>query len=118
MKDNTHRIDFIRMDIRMMVHNFPSKQIDSDIELPAPIWDHLDRHYVGHFIQVLARGSKAGFLRFVIFRGNKIAYSQLRCPDRQGLRHPPLCQKLRYRTLANRNWPASDTGRKRLALYA
>lgn len=58
----------------MIVRNFPSKQIDSDIELPAPTWDHSDRHFVGHLIQVLARDIKVGFLRFVVLRGNKIAY--------------------------------------------
>jgi len=61
-------------DIKMMRHDLTVKQVDPEIELASPTWDHSDGHFVGHLLRVVARDIKAGFLRYVVFRGNKIAY--------------------------------------------
>ena len=38
------------------------------------MWDTSDSHFTGHVLRVLAREIKANFLRYVFFRGNKVAY--------------------------------------------
>jgi acetyltransferase-like isoleucine patch superfamily enzyme/O-antigen/teichoic acid export membrane protein len=61
-------------DTKTMTHDLTAKQTDPKIEPAPPTWDHSDNHFVGHLLRVLARDIKAGFLRYVVFRGNKIAY--------------------------------------------
>jgi len=51
-----------------------SKRPVTETKLPAPMWDNSDSHFTGHLLRVLARELKAGFLRYVFYRGNKIAY--------------------------------------------
>jgi acetyltransferase-like isoleucine patch superfamily enzyme len=62
------------MDIKMITPNLHAKQVDSTIELSPPTWDNSDSHFFGHLIRVLTNEIKAVFLRYVFFRGNKIAY--------------------------------------------
>ena len=38
------------------------------------MWDNSDSHFAGHVVRVLIKELKASWLRYVVFRGNKIAY--------------------------------------------
>ena len=65
------------------------KQLATETELAAPMWDNSDQHFAGHILRVLAKEFKAGWLRYVVFRGNKIAYLR-----RLGVRIGPDCDLL------------------------
>jgi acetyltransferase-like isoleucine patch superfamily enzyme len=51
-----------------------SKQLVNETELPAPTWENTDAQSTGYIFRILAREIKASFLRYIFFRGNKIAY--------------------------------------------
>ena len=65
------------------------KQLATETELAPPMWDNSDQHFAGHILRVLAKEFEAGWLRYVVFRGNKIAYLR-----RLGVRIGPDCDLL------------------------
>jgi acetyltransferase-like isoleucine patch superfamily enzyme len=46
----------------------------AEANLPPPTWDYTDKHFFGHIFHAFLREMRGYFLRFVRFRGNKIAY--------------------------------------------
>lgn len=51
-----------------------SKRFMTETELPAPMWENSDSQFTEQIFRVFASELKAGFLRYIFFRGNKIAY--------------------------------------------
>jgi len=47
---------------------------ESDTSQPSPMWDHSDKHYWAHLLKVGYEEFKAVFLRFIVWRGNKVDY--------------------------------------------
>jgi len=58
----------------MITPKLYSKSADADVQLPPPMWDHSDRHFIGHLVQVLIDEFSALVLRYGRYRGNKVAY--------------------------------------------
>jgi acetyltransferase-like isoleucine patch superfamily enzyme/O-antigen/teichoic acid export membrane protein len=51
-----------------------AEQLSSAAQLPTPTWEHSGKHFMGHIARVLTRELRAGVLRYVVFKGNKVAY--------------------------------------------
>jgi acetyltransferase-like isoleucine patch superfamily enzyme len=51
-----------------------SKQPELGTDLLPPTWDYTDKHFVRHAIQSLVKEMCGVFLRYVVFKGNKVAY--------------------------------------------
>src|SRR5579871_4043371 len=58
----------------MSIPDAPLMYPSASASLPPPTWDRSDEHFFRHGIWVLARTSKAVFLRYVLCRGNKVLY--------------------------------------------
>ena len=54
-------------------NNTISKQLDQQ-KMPAPVWQHNDTQFLLHLVRAANRETKGIILRYIRFRGNKIAY--------------------------------------------
>jgi acetyltransferase-like isoleucine patch superfamily enzyme len=51
-----------------------SEQPEPGTDLPSPTWDYTDKHFLRHAFQSLLKEIRAVFLRYAVFKGNKVAY--------------------------------------------
>jgi acetyltransferase-like isoleucine patch superfamily enzyme len=58
----------------MHVVNSERKLLRSTFQLDTPTWNNTGKHFWGHLLSVASKEVRAGFLRYIRFRGNKIAY--------------------------------------------